>query len=197
MSVERQSGSSHLHHWDIHLSRCLPSCWSLQLFPWCRNIRQVNYEVIANISSQLYSVECGGIFLPVNNQGYENAKRQRHQHVFFFIKMKTQSFKEIEVVTDLIATALYPDRTDPIPTLTFSNTACCIQLHSWSINPKCIQLLDKHLTSYYLYFPNLNIHEMLNFVRVWVWCNKRRSCYFLDFWLVWSAMKIGYKQLNQ
>ena len=58
--------------------------------------------------------------------------------------------------TNHIASALYRDRSDIIPMLAFSNTACCIQWQSWSINPKCIQLLDKHLTSYYHYFLNLN-----------------------------------------
>ena len=52
--------------------------------------------------------------------------------------------------------------------LAFRNTALlhiiAILIH---INPRCKQLLDHHLTSYYLYFPNPNIHEMLNFVRVW------------------------------
>ena len=48
------------------------------------------------------------------------------------IKVKMQSPKEIEVVTNLIATALYRDRTDLQPILTFSDTAFCIQLHSWS-----------------------------------------------------------------
>ena len=82
-----------------------------------------------------------------------------------------------------------------VPVLTFFNTVFCIQFHFWSINPKFIQLQEKHLTSYYLYFPNLNKYEMLNFLRVW--CNKIRSCYLLDHGIVWSAMQIGYKQLNQ
>ena len=179
----------------VHLSHCLPPCGSLELFPGCRNIWQLNYEVIANISSQLYSVECGDIFFASQKTKDMEMPSCRDTNKSFFLKVKMKSPKEIEVVTNLIATALYCDRTDLIPILNFSNTACCIQLYSWSINPKFIQLLDKHLTYYNLYFPNLNIHELLNFLRVW--CNKRRSCYLLDLGHVWSAMKIGYKQLNQ
>ena len=122
--------------------------------------------------------------LPVKQQRIWKCQAAETPICLSFMKVKMQSPKEIEVVTNLIATALYCDRTDLIPILTFSNTACGIQLHSRS-------------TTYYLYFPNLNIHEMLNFLRVWVWCNERRSCYLLDLGLIWSAMKIGYKQLNQ
>ena len=85
-----------------------------------------------------------------------------------FFKVKMQSPKEIEEVTNLIASALYRDRTDLILILAFSN----IQLQSWYINPKCIHTLDKHHTFHYLYFPGVNIRGMLNFVRVW--CNTRR-----------------------
>ena len=73
MSVDRQCGSSRLHQWDIHLSHCQPPCGSVDLFPWCRNIGlwQLNYELIPNISSQLYSVEFGNSFFDMsNNKGF-------------------------------------------------------------------------------------------------------------------------------
>ena len=111
--------------------------------------------------------------LPVKQQGIWKCQAAETPTCLSFIEV--QSPKKIEVVTNLIVTALYRDRTDHLPILTFSKTACCIQLHSRSVDPKFIQLLDKHLTSYQLYFPNLNIREMLNLVRLWVWCNKIRS----------------------
>ena len=130
--------------------------------------------------------------LPIKQQGvWMPSCRDTNMchHVFLFFLSFFLS-KEIKKVTNLIASALYRQRTELIPTLAFSNTACCIQLQSWSINPRCIQLLDKHLTAYYLYFLNLNIHESLNFVRVCVWCNKIRSCCIMDLCLVWSAVKM-------
>ena len=68
--------------------------------------------------------------LPVKQQGIWKCQAAETPTCLSFIKVKMQSPKEIEVVTNLIATALYCDRTDLIPILTFSNTACCIQLHS-------------------------------------------------------------------
>ena len=114
--------------------------------------------------------------LPVKQQGVRERQAAETPTCLSLIKVKMQSHKEIEEVTNLTATALYCDL---IPIVTFSNTACCTQLHSWSNNPKCTQLLEKYFTSYNLYFLNLNTHEMLNFVRVWVWCNTRRSCFRL------------------
>ena len=68
--------------------------------------------------------------LPVKQQGVWKRQAAETPTCLSFIKVKMQSPKEIEVVTNLIATALYCDRTDLVPILTFSNTACCIQLHS-------------------------------------------------------------------
>ena len=167
MSVDRQGGSSHLYQWDIHLSLCLPPCGSLELFACCRNIRQLNYEVIKNISSQIYSVECGEIFFAsqTTRDMEMPSCRDRDTNMSFFHKGENAISQWNWGSNQLIATALYCDRTDLIPILTFYNTACCIQLHSWSINPKFIQLLDKHLTSNYLYFPNLNIHKNAEFFK--------------------------------
>ena len=47
-----------------------------------------------------------------------------------FFKVKMKAPKEIEEATNLIASALHRDKTDLIPILAFSNTACCIQLQS-------------------------------------------------------------------
>ena len=121
-------------------------------------------RLIFQVNFILWSL--GTFSLPVKQQRIWKCQAAETPTCLSFIKVKMQSSKEIEVVTNLIATPLYHGRTDLIPILTFSKTACCIQLHSWSSNMKCKQLMDKHLTSYYLYFQNLKIHEMLNFVRV-------------------------------
>ena len=68
--------------------------------------------------------------LPVKQQGIRKCQAAETPTCFSFIKVKMQSPKEIEIVTNLIAIALYRDRTDLIPILTFSNTVCCIHLDS-------------------------------------------------------------------
>ena len=68
--------------------------------------------------------------MPVKQQGIWKYQAAETSTCLSFIKVKMQAPKEIEVVTNLIVTELHRDRTDPIPILSFSNTACCIQLHS-------------------------------------------------------------------
>ena len=78
MSVDRQSTSSHLHQWDI---------------------RQLNDEVIANISSQLYSAECGDIFFA--SQTTRGMETQRHQHDFLLSRWKCylpEKFKKLRIL---------------------------------------------------------------------------------------------------
>ena len=73
--------------------------------------------------------------LPVNQEEVWKHQASESPTSLSFFKVKMQSHKEIEEVTNLVASALYRDRTDLIPILDFSNTACCIQLQSRSIKP--------------------------------------------------------------
>ena len=68
--------------------------------------------------------------LPVKQQWIWKCQAAVTPTCLSFIKVKMQSPKEVEEVTNLIATALYCDRTDLVPILTFSNTAFCIKFHS-------------------------------------------------------------------
>ena len=79
-------------------------------------------------------------------------------------------------VTNDIASALYRDRTDLIRILAFSNTACCMQCNP---DPLIEMYTTIGVTSYYLYFPNLNKHEVLTFVRVWPWSGVTQEGHYI------------------
>ena len=79
-------------------------------------------------------------------------------------------------VTNDIASALYRDGTDLICILAFPNTACCMRCNP---DPLIEMYTTIGVTSYYLYFPNLNKHEVLTFVRVWPWSGVTQEGHYI------------------
>ena len=68
---------------------CIP-VWRNQLFPRCKNRQQLNYDMMAHISSLLCSIECGDIlFARQTTRGMETPTCG--QTNIFFSKLKIQS----------------------------------------------------------------------------------------------------------
>ena len=81
--------------------------------------------MVANISNQHCSVECGDWYgsLPVKQRGVCKHQTVQSPTCLSNFKVKIQYPKEIEEMTNLISSVLYHDSTDIIPVQAFSNTA--------------------------------------------------------------------------
>ena len=112
----RNSYCSSKNSWSysIHISHCRHLCASYELFHWGQNIWQLNFEVIAIVSSQLCNVECGDIFFASQTTSGMKKPNCRDTKMFSFSKVKMQSLKEIEEGTNHIASELYHVKTDRV-----------------------------------------------------------------------------------
>ena len=144
---------------------CIP-VWRNQLFPRCKKRQQLNYDMMAHISSLLCSIECGDILFARQTTRDMETSNYKDTNIFIFLSSENVVFQikwgrnQLYCFRAIIGLILYL-------ILAFFNAACCIQLQPWSINPKWIRLLGRNLTSHYLYFSKPNIHGMLNFVKLW------------------------------
>ena len=153
-------------------------------------MRQLNYQMINTILSELCSVECGDIFFACQTTRGMEMSKCRDTNIFIFWEGEKFSLRMNTRKKPITLFQSNNDRTDLIPNTSVFNTACCMQLPSWSIYRKCIRLYDKHLRPSYTLLPLLSTPKNWWDVEtskglVWVWCNTRRACYLLDLWLVW------------
>ena len=115
-------------------------------------------------------LECGDIFFACQTTRGMEMSKCRDTNIFIFLEGEKCSLRMNTRKKPITLFQSNNDRTDLIPNTSVFNTACCMQLRSWSINPNVydytISSLGR-LTLSYLYFPHPKIDEMLKLVRVW------------------------------
>ena len=122
-------------------------------------------------------MECGDIFFACQTTRGMEMSKCRDTNIFIFLEGEKCSLRMNTRKKPITLFQSNNDRTDLIPNTSVFNTACCMQLPSWSINHKFIRLYDKHLRPSYTLLPLLSKPKN--------WWDVEISKGLLDLWLVW------------
>ena len=140
-------------------------------------------------------LECGDIFFACQTTRGMEMSKCRGTNIFIFLEGEKCSLWMNTRKKPITLFQSNNDRTDLIPYTSFFNTACCMQLPSWSINPKCIRAYSisilGRLTPYYLYFPHPKIDEMLKLVRVWYGSGVTQEGHAIFWTYGWFGIKLS------